>query len=195
MTITNVPKTGKASTIGTDAPNAPEGRIDGKELLGSLKEKALLLNHLEAKGLSNGEVEQTKKQLGEIIQELETFGAGDGSDAPVGKYGLTIKKAAKDEYLSHFKPVVLPPSAIEAKALFPSNKEDQKASIEEAKVLYGDYLDMFTARKNGVEKALKLGRAAPADVEIMKQLLAKLDDAISFTEKQIGALDKYEGDL
>jgi len=107
---------------------------------------------------------------------------------------LSVGTAGKNEYLEHFKPIEIPPSAVETISLFPDADGSSSLgdSITEAVAYYEEYLGYFNARKAVAEKALSGNNIAPHDAEILRQFLANLNGAIRYTNEQIEAVKDCE---
>lgn len=144
-----------------------------------------------------GSLSGAASELGNVLQQ--SLGEGMlGQNAQVttitNPLALSTKRAAKNEYLQSFKPVELPPSAIESIAMYPDgeNAVALKDAIVETVAYYDEYMGYFNARKGVAEKALASGNISPNDANILRQFLGKLNEAIEYTQKQVDIVSSYE---
>lgn len=113
---------------------------------------------------------------------------------PRNQFDLSIQKAAPKEYLKYFSPVELPPSLAEAITLFP-NEADTKSlqsSIVETRTLYLEKLQELTDRKFVLDNILKSGKVMGKEADIVRQQIAALGRAMTYTQEQIDDLERYE---
>ena len=112
----------------------------------------------------------------------------------VGPFNLRMRKTTGNEYLEHFSEVDLPPKLTDIIKLYPKNKTDLKASIRGSRDSYLSYLALHEDRKANAVRTLQNGRISSLDATALNQFIAKLDDAIEFTTKQLTALKGFEKD-
>jgi hypothetical protein len=107
---------------------------------------------------------------------------------------LTTEKAGKNEYLSYYDMVELPPSAVESIALFPDSSDPsaQSNAITEAVTYYTEYMDLYNARLDSANKAIGSHNISPHDAAVINQFITKLSDAVKYTQRQIDIISGYK---
>lgn len=129
--------------------------------------------------------------------ECETNGGILGNNFAAQKlvtpFTIVCRKGpVPNAYMEKFKEVTLPPSVSEAASLYSSNQDELKASIDESRAYYREYLDYNTARFENAAKALKGGKVTTEEADLLRQFISKLTGAVNFTNDQMKALDEFE---
>lgn len=209
MSKTTFDPNAKASVIGESAPVEENGSTakassaspDSFVAVEGSKWKALKAGSpSDTMGIfGESELQNTDQFFSNFGQKVkyETDGGilGNNFAAPklVTPFTIVCRKGpAANAYTDKFDEVTLPPSVSEAASLYSSNKDELKASIDESRAYYREYLDYNTARLENAAKTLKGGKVSTDDADILKQFVSKLTNAINFTNDQMKALDEFE---